>query len=463
MHVDSDRVGVDTGRFAFLGPTNSGMNWQSSLDGRSRSGAGSHLSGLAPCSSVLDGGPKGLGLPRVSGPRLSIGVFGAFHPQTVNAATSTTGIAYLMSECPNVSSVIVFAPSGSTLPRTIDPHKVSIRACWEFRDPFSLLRALREMHRERNHLSGYVFNIYLTSFGVKRTSNLIGLCLPTILRIVSKRPVVVYLHNFLGSQDVTKLGYNPSRLTRLIVRGIERALARFTRLLLPLEGQARAFRKDVGGSCDSILIPFVDAVCLPESSPLGPASSGDIQPSNFRRIGILLFGAWGPQKDLFGVLQTLNNLDLDGEEFLVTVAGHPNQNHPSYSTVLETARSKISPDRLNIIDSPSSDDVPKIFDSSEVLILPYVSLEGFSGVMNLGAFYGLKILAYDIPELRDCASALGCDVEFVPVKDYTAIASSLRKYAQARHSSDSKRGQRPDHIRAAARAVTRLIASVEES
>lgn len=397
---------------------------------------------------------SGSGEPRE---RLRIGIFGAFHPQTGNAATSSTGIAYLLAKSERVSEVAAFVPCSSQLPSTCRDGKINLVRCWTFDDPVSLLKALLVMRKSRHELSGFIFNIYLTSFGVRRISNVLGLIMPAVLRLTSNRPVVVYLQNFLASQDVSRLGYNPSRATRAGVMAIERMLSKSTKLVLPLERQTKAFRDDIKGSCSALLIPFVDAVFLPEPYDTKLQGLSYYPSEKGGKVDILLFGAWGPQKDLLGVLRALQSFNVEGRTTRVTVAGHANQNHPSYATIMETVRTFGGSGAVNVIESPTSEELPAIFQSTDVLILPYLSLEGFSGVMNLGAYYGLRIIAYDIPELRACAEALDYPVEFVPVGDYRALLQALSAPNSLHPDLVSRKSSPVEHTRVASLAAGKLL------
>lgn len=73
-----------------------------------------------------------------------------------------------------------------------------------------------------------------------------------------------------------------------------------------------------------------------------------------------------------------------------------------------------------------SDDVLyELFTESELLFLPYNAAGGYSAVMNVGALYGMRMVAYDIPELREFRNVIGPDCEFVDTTSRKAVKTTL--------------------------------------
>jgi hypothetical protein len=134
---------------------------------------------------------------------------------------TTTALTATLTQGCQFGSLIVFAQLGSKLPTNRSWPMVRLVPCWKREDPISLIRALRIMASHSREVDGFLFNTYLTMFGRSRMANAIGNLVPPTLALVSRKPVVVYMHNFLETQDVTELGYQPSSLQRFVVRLIE--------------------------------------------------------------------------------------------------------------------------------------------------------------------------------------------------------------------------------------------------
>ena len=191
-----------------------------------------------------------------------------------------------------------------------------------------MIRAPGENDGPVPSVDGYLFNIYVTAFGRTRLANALGLMLPSIIRVITGRPAVVYMHNFLETQDVRSLGYRPTRMERLGVRLLEKLLTRTTTVLVPLPSQQRILLDVLGARTSVAPIPFVEVAPWLE----GNERSGRNGPPDPDRAGlrVLLIGSWGPQKDLEGILGLLRGEVERGRRISAVIAGEPNIHFPEY-------------------------------------------------------------------------------------------------------------------------------------
>src|SRR5271170_203203 len=134
-------------------------------------------------------------------PEMKVALFGYFFPRSFRAGSATTGIAILLARGQEVSIVTVFAPRGSSLPPGIDPTKIRIVEAWTPDRPLTLLGCLVRMLRTRDKIDRFVFSIYPTAFGRGRAANAVGLLVPSVLARLSSKPVVVFMHSFLETQN----------------------------------------------------------------------------------------------------------------------------------------------------------------------------------------------------------------------------------------------------------------------
>src|SRR5690348_9249284 len=139
--------------------------------------------------------------PPAGRPALRIGFFGVFHPRSERAGSFSTSLVYGLAQSRRVAGIEVFAPRPAALPPGWEPARVRVRPEWAFDDPVSLLRTFGRMWSTRHRTDVFVFSIYVTAFGRGALANAVGLVLPGLLRRCSGVPVVVYMHNFLETQD----------------------------------------------------------------------------------------------------------------------------------------------------------------------------------------------------------------------------------------------------------------------
>lgn len=356
---------------------------------------------------------------------LCIGLIGSFYPQVLKAGSSTTGLALLLSELPGVRQVVVLGPKGSAAPRFLNTPRLRIEPIWDFDRPLSLVRCMLLLLLRRKEFDLYVFNVILRTYGDRSVANGLGLLLPTVLAWGTPAPVIVYAHSLLETQDNASLGFTPGWASRRLIRALEGVLVRSARVVVPMPVQKERLRAALGVRVDQIFIPFFDAL----SGYLSYAADGAPKGRTVPRDGtsrVLLFGTWSPHKDFSAVLRVATTLVSTGLRFHLTVAGRPMPDFPRVPLQIREGAGSLPPDAVRIIENVGDEEVPRVFLESDILILPYLSSGGYSGVMNLGTFYGLTMIAYDLPEIRECASILGVRCIFVPRGDESALGRALR-------------------------------------
>jgi glycosyltransferase involved in cell wall biosynthesis len=350
---------------------------------------------------------------------LKLCIVGSFYPEVSRLSTATTGLAYVMMDDPSIDSIRIIAPISGRLPPGFNPKKVEVIPVWSFDDVLLVLRAACRLLQMRRDVDLYLFNVYLGSFGNSRAVNMLGLLLPTTVRVVTGRKVVTYMHNFVETQQVEKLGYRAGVLVRTAAKIVEKTIAKTTTLIVPLPSQEAELARH-GIESSSSFLPYLEGVWSFETF-----GTSEIKTHDMRVIKLLLFGAWGPQKRIAGVLSDLKALIDDGMPLIVTVAGSINARFPQYEEIVRVAASQLPPGHVNLSFDVQERDLPGLFQSNDAIILPYDSTGGYSGVMNIAALYGLRIVAYDNPQLRETDRLLESGAVFVTPGDRIALRNAL--------------------------------------
>jgi glycosyltransferase involved in cell wall biosynthesis len=360
---------------------------------------------------------------------LRVALFGTFFPTSQFAGNSTTGIAACLCRSDRVGGLVLYCPKGSVFPPGLDWSKAELRPTWHHDSLLGLFRTLRAISRARASLDEVVFNIYVTSFGRSRLVNAVGLLLPSLTSILNRIEVVTFMHNFLETQEATKLGYNPRTIDRFAVALLERTLLRFTRVIVPLESQSIIIKRAFGISPKIIPLPYVELIAPILGSDWTALTQSDREnPSSLR---VLLFGNWGPQKDLEGALEAvkLAQQRTPGLPIEVTVAGAINRQFPEYGMQYDRLVSLFQSVSVRFIGEIDELSVPRLLFGSDVLILPYRASGGYSGAMNCAALLGRRVIAYDLPQLREQADSLGIRPVWVNPDDTEALSTVIMRLA----------------------------------
>lgn len=363
-----------------------------------------------------------------------------FYPAMDRLGTHSTNLALLLLRSDPTLELHLTVPKRSTWPDGFDRSRVHFSPTWSHGRPISMLRAASAMGRSLPEGTPVLFNWFPTCYGETRSAAGAGMLLPRVVRTVSGRRPAVYAHNFIETQDVRRLGYRPGALDRWAVGLFERSLTRAARVFVPLESQRRSLEEMFRISVTARPIPFVEALYghWVETERPDPKWAAGIPPR--RSFRVLLFGVWGPAKDLASVLPVLDELFRSGVDIEVVFAGSVNRFFPEYRERLRSALASFPADRCQFVADPPDEATPALFGSADLVILPYHAIAGPSGVMGLAAFHGCRIVAYDVPELREYDAILDGRTVFVPRGDRAALSEAIRRCVQGevRGSTETK-------------------------
>ena len=142
---------------------------------------------------------------------------------------------------------------------------------------------------------------------------------------------------------------------------------------------------------------------------------------------IMFFGLIRPYKgaeDLVEAFSGLREPEVEGLELIV--AGETWEGWTLPARLIENSPYR---NRIRFINRYLSDaEVGALFATSDVLVLPYRRATS-SGPLSIAMAYGIPVITYDIPELREAAASYS-GARFVAVNDIQALREAIR---QIRH------------------------------
>ena len=356
---------------------------------------------------------------------MDLGIFENFYPGKDRLGTHSTSLALLMLRADASLRLHLAVPRGSEWPDGFARDRVEFRPGWRHDAPTEMAREAAALARSLDRDARILFNWFPTCFGETRAANATGMLLPALVRLIHREAPWVYAHNFIETQDVGRLGYRPGRGERVALATFERSLLRAARVIVPLESQRRSVGSVFGRTVVAGPVPFVEALYGHWVHQAFPGRSfGSTIPAR-KRFRILLFGVWGPAKDLPSVLPVLDGLYRSGHEFETVFAGSFNRFFPDYRAKLGKALSSLPAEYCHFVSEPPDEATPELFGSSDLVILPYNAIAGPSGVMGLAAFHGCRIVAYDVPELREYDAILKGRTVFVESGNRPALSEAV--------------------------------------
>jgi len=143
---------------------------------------------------------------------------------------------------------------------------------------------------------------------------------------------------------------------------------------------------------------------------------------------ILAFGKWGTYKRLEPLIEAFKEVAAELKGVRLIIAGG---NHPEAPGYVESVAQQFADDpRIEFAGYVPEEDVAQMFRRASLLVLPYTSAAGSSGVAHLACEFGLPIVAADLPEFRDMAAAEGLAIYFYEPGNTTRLANALTAVLQ---------------------------------
>jgi glycosyltransferase involved in cell wall biosynthesis len=289
----------------------------------------------------------------------------------------------------------------------------TVERCWEVNrlsNHGPLLRAIRSVRPDV-----VWFNLVFSSFGTREhaLAAFSGLTLPATTRMAGYYTHIT-LHHLMDHIDLDDSGVRNKTLFRLAGHVATRMLltANSISVLLP------AYRRTLIDKYRGENIHFRSHGIL-AARPEYPNFSLRGNPDHT----ILAFGKWGTYKRCELLIETfIKQISPEMPNARLVIAGSNNSNSPGY---IESLRNTTDHPKIHFTGYVAEEKIPEIFGSASVLVLPYTSATGSSGVAHLGAQHGVPIVSADVPDFREMAENEGLAIKFYPVGNETALGDAI--------------------------------------
>ena len=288
----------------------------------------------------------------------------------------------------------------------------NVQRPWKFNslaNPVRLLGAIREL---QPHVVW--FNLLFSSFGNQPADAFAGLAIPALTRLAGFYTHVT-LHHLMENIDLNDAGVRFPRLYR-------RAGAVATRMLLMANSVSvllPAYRRTLMERYHRENVHF-RAHGIFSARPEYPNFSLRGNPGH----RILAFGKWGTYKRLEVLLEAFTTeVVKDVPNVRLVIAGPDHPATPGY--VESVAQHYRGHPNIEFIGYVEEDAIADLFRTATVLVMPYTSATGASGVAHLACQYGVPIISADIPDFRQMAHDEDLALEFHETGNPSSLAQEL--------------------------------------
>ena len=292
----------------------------------------------------------------------------------------------------------------------------SVERCWSFNalsNPTRLLKAIRECDPDV-----VWFNLLFSTFGEQPVPAFFGLAVPALVRAMGYYTHVT-LHHLMDNIDLKDAGVRFPRLYRLAGSIATRMLlmANSVSVLLP------AYRRTLMEKYRGENVHW-RAHGILSARPEFP----DFSKRNDPEQRIVAFGKWGTYKRLELLIDAFGIVAQKNPNARLIVAGGNHPMTPGY--VQSVAERWKDCDKIKFTGYVPENALPELFSTASVVVMPYSSATGSSGVAHLACEYGVPIVSADIADFREMADDEGLALTFYKTGEPDNLADSLLSLLQ---------------------------------
>lgn len=299
---------------------------------------------------------------------------------------------------------------------TQDGCKITIKECWKFNSYLNLVNVTTAL--EKSKPDAVLFNLQFMKFGDNKIAAALGLLLPFVCRFKSI-PNIVLLHNILEEVDLNSAGFTSNKLQQKIYVFIGTIL---TRLLLKADIVVVTMQKYVDileqkyGAKNVSLIPHGTF----ETSTEKPVFSIVKRP-----LQIMTFGKFGTYKKVEFLIEAVEKVrEQTGLDLEIVIAGTDNPNASGYLARIKELYKHVP--QLRFTGYVEEHDVPKLFKESAVVVFPYTSTSGSSGVLHQAGSYGKAVIMPDLGDLALLVKEEGYQGVFFEPSSIESLALAIK-------------------------------------
>jgi len=285
--------------------------------------------------------------------------------------------------------------------------------CWNFASlatPVRLVNTIRQIKPDI-----VWFNLVFSSFATPESplAALAGLTAPALTRACGFFTHIT-LHHVLEHVDFAAAGLRRERLFRLGTDIATRALLKANSISVLLPGYHRTLVTKYAAK--NVLLGTHGIFA---SNPSPPDFSRRGNPE----LRILAIGHWGTYKRLETLMEAFPLVLKQVPNARLVVAG---ANHHTKAGYWESIR-ETQPQHLPIEfrGYVPEEDIPELYQSTSVLVMPYDSATGSSGPAHQACEYAVPIVCADIADLREMAADEDMAVSFYRIGDANHLAEQL--------------------------------------
>lgn len=295
-----------------------------------------------------------------------------------------------------------------------DGCAITVKQCWKFNSLSNVLSIAKAVRATKP--DAVLYNLQFMKFGDKKVAAALGLFSPWVSKLMGVKTTVL-LHNIMETVDLDSAGFTSNKLKIKAYNFIGEML---TRVVLKADTVALTISKYV-----TILEEKYNAkncVLIPHGTfeiPLEPSYQAAPGP-----LKIMTFGKFGTYKKVEILIEAVQKVrENTGRDLEIVIAGTDSPNTPGYLAEVQEIYKHVP--NLTFTGYVEEEDVPVIFSESAMVVFPYTSTTGSSGVLHQAGSYGKAVVMPDLGDLSILVKEEGYRGEFFNPESMHSLASGI--------------------------------------
>jgi glycosyltransferase involved in cell wall biosynthesis len=325
-----------------------------------------------------------------------------------------------------------------------------VQRCWRFDSLFNPVRLLGAIRESKPDVVW--FNIGFSTFARAPIAAFLALTVPALARRLGYYTHIT-LHTVFERINLEDAGVRFPGLYRTAGRAATRLLLLSGDMSVLLPSFQSEILRNYGVSADRVQarphgtfgeVKGARAASMEVTGSVAGFVANSVGNSESSERIILAFGYWGTYKKVDLLLESIDTIRRAVSNAVLVIAG---TNHPSAAGYLESLQRKWRGHRgIRFLGYVPETELDNLFKNASVLVLPYSSAAGTSGVVHQACQYGLPMVAAAIPEIVEIAKEEKIAVECYEPGDGNGLANQLIRLLS---SEDLRRNFSEQNLRAA--------------
>jgi len=348
---------------------------------------------------------------------MKLAIVTAYPPSKVTLNEYAYHLVKSFRQKENITEIILLTdetPEAKDLNFSEADCKITVKECWKFNSYTNLFSVTKAINQTKP--DAVLFNLQFMKFGDKKVAAALGLMLPWICSI-KNIPNIVLLHNILEEVDLGSAGFTSNKLLQKAYNFIGTSL---TKLLLKADKVAVTMQK---------YVDVLEAKYLADNVTMIPHGTFEIpeNPSYELPKGplkVMTFGKFGTYKKVESMIEAVEKVrKSSGLDLEIVIAGTDNPNVSGYLANVQEQYKNVP--QLTFTGYVEEADVAPLFSESAVVVFPYTSTTGSSGVLHQAGSYGKAVVMPDLGDLALLVKDEGYKGEFFEPTSVDSLANAI--------------------------------------